>query len=91
MFLEVLHGHGREVEQLVGDLVGSPQNRRDPDVVQHLQHLVQDAAGEEAAVLSFYVLAKAHLQERQPHMTSLDDITFAGQGVVASRRFAAMG
>jgi hypothetical protein len=42
VFLEVLHGHGGEVEQLVGHLEGATQRRSLPDVVQDTLHLIEN-------------------------------------------------
>lgn len=61
VLLEVLHGHGREIEEFVRHFVRPPQHLCRSHVVQHVQDLVQDAAGKEAAVLALNVLAKGHL------------------------------
>ena len=41
-YLEVLHGHGGEVKEFVGDLVGAPQRGYGRlDVPQNTEHFVQ--------------------------------------------------
>lgn len=54
--------------------------------MQDVVDLVEDLAGEEAAVLALDMLAERHLQQRQPHVQRLDDVALAGEVVVAARR-----
>lgn len=49
--------------------------------MQNMVHLVQDLAGEEAAVLALDVLPEGHLQQREPHVQRLDDVALDGQVV----------
>lgn len=84
VLLKVLHGHRRLIKEFVGDFVGPPQHLGDTDMLQDVQDLIQDAARKEAAILSFDVLAKGHLQQAESHVASLDDITLTGHGMIAS-------
>lgn len=42
MLLEILHGHGAQIEQLVRDFVGFRQFRGDFDIMENAIHLVQN-------------------------------------------------
>lgn len=88
LLLEVLHGHGGQVEELVGHLVRPRELGCHPDVVQDVVDLVEDLTGEEAAVLALDVLPEGHLQQGKAHVQGLDDVALAGQVMVPAGRLA---
>lgn len=73
MLLEILHGHGREVEELIlhEQVLSTPFLGliwRLTDVPHNALDLVQNLSSKKAHMLSLNVLSKCHLQQTQSHM-----------------------
>lgn len=91
--IKVLHGHGRDVAQLLEDLV-RPRRRASAPMAcalhqpQHPEDFVYHLAGDETAEVHVHVLHEGHTQQGQPGLYAGEDLTVAGKRVRPTLRLA---